>query len=202
IDSRGNYHVRRPGRTRGPIAPWNREVKRRFSTVDDFRRFAQAITGTSAGEPQAPPEPAPAPAPEPTPEPTPTPAPEPEPPTPPAEAEVPPAAPSPEPETPAEPETAPAEALPAEEDWQGPVQEYIATIRQPALQQYARAYVAWLTRLHADEPRPPIAIRHNVTREDVETVTRELHRLIPAEERIDPIIRRPLREYVDSVVRQ
>src|SRR5690606_11952926 len=88
------------------------------------------------------------------------------------------------------------------EDWRRPVQEYIATIQQPALQQYARAYVAWLTQLHADEPRPPIAIRHNVTREDVEAVTRELHRLIPAEERIDPMIRQPLSEYVDSVVRQ
>src|SRR5690606_17679622 len=86
--------------------------------------------------------------------------------------------------------------------WRRPVQEYIATIQQPALQQYARAYVAWLTQLNADEPRPPIAIRHNVTREDVEAVTRELHQLIPFEERIDPIIRQPLREYVDSVVRK
>src|SRR5690606_9084594 len=96
VDSRGNYHVRRPGRTTGPIAPWNREVKRRFPTVDDFRRFAESIIGTSAVEPQAQPEPAPEPAPapapepapEPTPEPTPAPAPEPEPATPPVEAEA------------------------------------------------------------------------------------------------------------------
>src|SRR5690606_34135931 len=67
VDSRGNYHVRRPGRTTGPIAPWNREVKRRFPTVDDFRRFAESIIGTSAVEPQAQPEPAPEPAPAPAP---------------------------------------------------------------------------------------------------------------------------------------
>src|SRR5690606_1650226 len=208
VDSRGNYHVRRPGRTTGPIAPWNREVKRRFPTVDDFRRFAESIIGTSAVEPQAQPEPAPAPAPEPAPEPTPEPTPapapepEPEPTTPPADAEAAPTVAPPEREAVAGPEPEPAAAALPEEDWRRPVQEYIATIQQPALQQYARAYVAWLTQLHADEPRPPIAIRHNVTREDVEAVTRELHRLIPAEERIDPIIRQPLSEYVDSVVRQ
>src|SRR5690606_10407741 len=147
-DSRGNHHVRRPARTTGPMAPWNRAVKRRFPTVDDSRRFAESIIGTSAVEPQAQPEPAPAPAPEPapepTPEPTPAPAPEPgpEPTTPPVEAEAAPTAAPPEREAVAEPEPEPAAAALPEEDWRRPVQEYIATIQQPALQQYARAYVA------------------------------------------------------------
>jgi hypothetical protein len=35
IDGNGNYHRKGPN-VRGPIAPWNKRVKRTFADCDDF----------------------------------------------------------------------------------------------------------------------------------------------------------------------
>ena len=45
IDGNGNYHVRKEGRKtgRGPIAKWNRAVKRQFSNVTDFHNKAMEM---------------------------------------------------------------------------------------------------------------------------------------------------------------
>lgn len=40
IDGQGNYHVKRDGRSSGPIAPWNKAAKRRFATVTDLHHAA------------------------------------------------------------------------------------------------------------------------------------------------------------------
>lgn len=40
IDGKGNYHLKRDGRTRGPIAPWNSLVRRTFTGVSQFDQAA------------------------------------------------------------------------------------------------------------------------------------------------------------------
>jgi hypothetical protein len=43
VDGNGNYHVKGEGKRSGPIAPWNKEVKRAFATTDEFHNAAQAF---------------------------------------------------------------------------------------------------------------------------------------------------------------
>jgi len=42
IDGQGNYHVRRPGHSSGPIASWNKAVKAAYATVTAFHQAAGA----------------------------------------------------------------------------------------------------------------------------------------------------------------
>jgi hypothetical protein len=46
IDGRGNYHIRQAGPS-GPIAPWNKTIKRTFATVTDFHRAAHQWQDTT-----------------------------------------------------------------------------------------------------------------------------------------------------------
>lgn len=39
LDNNGNYHVKREGHTKGPIAKWNKSVKRVFKDVTEFHNF-------------------------------------------------------------------------------------------------------------------------------------------------------------------
>jgi hypothetical protein len=41
VDARGNYHVRGDGKTNGPIAPWNKEVRAQFKDSAEFHRAAR-----------------------------------------------------------------------------------------------------------------------------------------------------------------
>ena len=40
VDDRGTYHVKAPGRSSGPVAPWNKVAKRAFPDVGAFHRAA------------------------------------------------------------------------------------------------------------------------------------------------------------------
>jgi hypothetical protein len=40
IDNNGNYRLKRDGHTNGPIAPWNKDIKRLFPDVTDFHNAA------------------------------------------------------------------------------------------------------------------------------------------------------------------
>lgn len=52
LDNGGNYRVRRSGGPSGPIAPWNKEVKRLFADCGEFHLAAQqqATTTQTSGE--------------------------------------------------------------------------------------------------------------------------------------------------------
>jgi len=41
LDNNGNYRLKRDGAGRGPISPWNKEVKRTFRTSVEFHQAAQ-----------------------------------------------------------------------------------------------------------------------------------------------------------------
>lgn len=48
IDGNGNYHLRDASRgnpRKGPIAPWNKTIKRTFKTITDFHAAAVRATG-------------------------------------------------------------------------------------------------------------------------------------------------------------
>jgi hypothetical protein len=49
IDGRGNYHVKSINVT-GPIAPWNKAVKRLYATVSLFHDAAHAWQATTLGQ--------------------------------------------------------------------------------------------------------------------------------------------------------
>lgn len=41
VDNSGNYRVKSEGRSSGPVAPWNKEVKAKFGSVKEFHDVAQ-----------------------------------------------------------------------------------------------------------------------------------------------------------------
>ena len=43
VDGQGNYHIKREGKPNGPIAPWNKEVKKAFPDTGDFHKAAKAV---------------------------------------------------------------------------------------------------------------------------------------------------------------
>lgn len=46
VDGNGNYHVKREGKPSGPIAPWNKEVKKAFADTGEFHKAAKALKST------------------------------------------------------------------------------------------------------------------------------------------------------------
>ncbi len=42
VDGNGNYHIKTEGKVSGPIAPWNKEVKRAFADTGEFHKAAKA----------------------------------------------------------------------------------------------------------------------------------------------------------------
>lgn len=52
IDGNGNYHVKGERKSGGPIAPWNKEVKRTFANVSEFHKAVEAhFTASSVARP-------------------------------------------------------------------------------------------------------------------------------------------------------
>ncbi len=44
----GNYHIKAPGRSTGPVAPWNQSVKLTYDSVKDFHTTCMMLAELAA----------------------------------------------------------------------------------------------------------------------------------------------------------